>query len=437
MSSENPRPGVNLVGHFGARDGLGEVARQLAGALSEGGLEFTRIDAASPDGRGGHSLNLLCLNPHELPGFAAAVGEEFFAGRPTAGLWWWESPAFAPGLSWAFDYLDEVWVASRFVAEALGPSAPIPVHRVELPLSPAPPVAKGRAELGLPEDFLFLFVFDYLSTARKNPVGAIEGFARAFEPGSGAALVLKARNARRHPEGARQVREAAAAHLDVHVIERSLGEADKNAMIAACDCYLSLHRAEGFGLTIGEAMYFGRPVIATGWSGNLELMNGANSYAVDYSLRPVRDAWPYRPLGNWAEPDLDHAAELMRHVFASRDEAADRGKRAAEEIRQRRSSAAAGRTLVTRIEGLAQAGHRGRREPPLPATTSQRARRLVERGPDPSWRGRLNPLRWLRRALLRMLRPLTAHQREVDREILEAVTELERRVEELEDRLKP
>jgi glycosyltransferase involved in cell wall biosynthesis len=437
MSSEDAGLGLNLVGHFGARDGLGEVARQLARALAEGGLELARIDADSPNGRSRHALNLLCLNPHELPGFAAAVGEEFFAGRPTAGLWWWESPAFAPGLTWAFDYLDEVWVASHFVAEALAPSAPIPVHRVELPLSPAPPVAKGRAGLGLPDGFVFLFVFDYLSTARKNPLGAIESFGRAFEPESGASLVLKAHNPRRHPKAARLVREAAAAHPDVHLIERSLPDGEKNAMIAACDCYLSLHRAEGFGLTIAEAMYFARPVIATGWSGNLELMNEANSYAVDYSLRPVGDAWPYRPLGEWAEPHLDHAAELMRHVFASPDEAAERGRRAGKEVRERRSLASAGRTLVTRIEGLAQAGHRGRREPPLPVTTSQRARRLVERGPDPSWRGRLNPLRWLRRALLRMLRPLTAHQREVDREILEAVTELERRVEELEDRLKP
>jgi glycosyltransferase involved in cell wall biosynthesis len=379
----------------------------------------------------------LCLNPHELPGFAAAVGEEFFAGRPTAGLWWWEGPAFAPGLTWAFDYLDEVWVASRFVAEALEPAAPIPVHRVELPLSPVPPAAKGRAGLGLPDDFLFLFVFDYLSTARKNPLGAIESFRRAFEPGSGAALVLKAHDARRHPEAARRVREAAAAHPDVHLVERSLPEAEKNALISACDCYLSLHRAEGFGLTIAEAMYFARPVIATGWSGNLELMNDANSYAVDYSLQPVRDAWPYRPLGHWAEPDLDNAAELMRHVFAKRNEAAERGKLAAEEVRQRRSLAATGGTLVTRIERLAEGGQGRQREPAIPATTSQRARRLVERGPDPSWRARLNPLRWLRRALLRLLRPLTAHQREVDREILEAITELERRVEELEDRLQP
>jgi hypothetical protein len=104
-------------------------------------------------------VNLLCLNPDQLAGFAARAGESFFASRPTAGLWWWENPDFPLGLSWAFDYLDEVWVASRFIAEALVPSAPIPVHRVELPLTPAPPAQKARGELGLPEGFLFLFVF--------------------------------------------------------------------------------------------------------------------------------------------------------------------------------------------------------------------------------------------------------------------------------------
>ena len=426
---------VNLVGHLGARDGLGEAARQLGDALESAGVAVARIDASGGAPAAPHPLNLLCLNPDQLPGFAERAGERFFAGRPTAGLWWWEAPDFPLGLSWAFDYVDEVWVASRFIAEALRPRAPVPVHTVALPFSPLAPAAKSRSDLGLPEGFTFLFVFDYLSTARKNPIGAIESFERAFDGAADAHLVLKAHNPHRHPEAAARVREAAARNPRVRLIERSLPEADKNALIAACDCYLSLHRSEGIGLTIAEAMYFARPVIATGWSGNLELMNGTNSYAVDYSLRPVGEhAWPYRPSGEWAEPSLDHAAELMRHVLASPDEAAERGRRAAEQIRQERSPEVAGRSLLTRIEGLS-GGDGGQR--PLPSSTSQRARRLLERGPLPPWRGRGNPLRLLRRALLRALRPQTAHQQEVDREILEAVAELERRVEELERKQRP
>jgi glycosyltransferase involved in cell wall biosynthesis len=436
MSSDNAPAGVNLVGHLTARDGLGEAARQVGRALDSRGLNCARIEASSSAGLGPHPLNLLCLNPDQLPGFAARAGERFFRGRPTAGLWWWENPDFPLGLTWAFDYLDEVWVASSFIAEALAPRAPIPVHTVKLPVVPAPPAAKGRAELGLPDGFLFLFVYvdHYFSTPRKNPLGAIEAFRRAFAPGSGAVLALKSWNASRDPEAARRVREAAAAHPDVYLIERSLPEADKNAMIAACDCYLSLHRAEGFGLTIAEAMYFERPVIATGWSGNMDLMDGDSSYAVGYRLRPVGDdAWPYRPFGNWAEPDLDHAAELMRGAFDRPAEALERGRRASVRIRRERSAEAAGPALAERLLALAASGPRGR--PPLPQTTSQRARRLAERGPEPSRRGRLSPLRLLRRALLRILRPQASHQQEVDREILEALTELERRLEELEDRL--
>jgi glycosyltransferase involved in cell wall biosynthesis len=429
-------PGVNLVGHLEAHDGLGEAARQLAGALEAQGLDCARIEAAEANGAAPHRLNLLCLNPHQLPGFAARAGERFFAGRPTAGLWWWENPDFPSGLGWAFDYLDEVWVASSFIAAALEPSAPIPVRRIDLPVIPVPPAAADRDALGLPPGFLFLFVFDYLSAARKNPLGAIEAFRRAFEPGSGAALALKSWNASRNPAAARRVREAAAGHPDVHLIERSLPEAEKNAMIASCDCYLSLHRAEGFGLTIAEAMYFERPVIATGWSGNQELMDGRTSYAVSYGLRPVgADAWPYRSQGSWAEPDLDHAAGLMRGVFERPPEAAELGRLAGERMRRERSAAAAGRGLVERVMALAASGPRPR--PPLPPQASQRARRMVERGPEPSRRGRGNPLRFLRRALLRLLRPQTAHQQEVDREILEAVSELERRVEELEGRARP
>ena len=121
-------------------------------------------------------------------------------------------------------------------------------------------------------------------------------------------------------------------------------------MFAGCDCYVSLHRSEGFGNTLAEAMYLGKPVIATGYSGNMEFMTPQNSYPVDYTLRPVGDdAGPYPAAGEWAEPDVGHAARLMRHVFEDQEEAAERGRRAAEDLRRNHSAEAAGRAMSERI----------------------------------------------------------------------------------------
>jgi glycosyltransferase involved in cell wall biosynthesis len=130
--------------------------------------------------------------------------------------------------------------------------------------------------------------------------------------------------------------------------------AQKNAMLAACDCCVSLHRAEGFGLPLAEAMYFGRPTIATRYSGNLEFMTDENSYLVDHGMsRAGMAAEPYYPAeAEWAEPDVGHASRLMRRVFEQRDEAESRGRRAAADMRRDFSPQAAARTMTSRLDEI-------------------------------------------------------------------------------------
>jgi len=436
MPAKKHLPGVNLVGRLDGADGLGEAARQIGGALRAAGIEVRELqpgeEAVSADLL---PLSLICLNPDGLPALAAESGPELFA-RPTAGLWWWESSVFPRGLEWAFDYLDEVWVGSRFIAEALGPVAPIPVKRVTIPVCPLAPSCRSRSDLGLPGGFLFCFLFDYISVARKNPAAVLDAFASEFAPGEGAALVLKGSSPASNPPAAASLRGAAAPHPHVRLIEEILPAPDKNALIAACDCYVSLHRSEGFGLTIAEAMYFGRPVIATGWSGSQELIDDECAYSVEYELHPVtelgEDPWPYRPLGEWAEPDRSAAAALMRRVFENREEGEGRGRAASKRVRSERSSEATAGALAERVSELASHPPGGGRATPLPDSTSHRARRLVERGPAPGPRGPRNPMRAARSGLLRALRPFTAHQREVDVELLEVLAELEARLARLE-----
>lgn len=366
--------GVNVVGYLEAELGVGEAARQLIGALESQGVPVARIGRWLEDTRNDHpfahqpaptqgpfGVNLLCENAAFTPEAVAELGRPFFEGRYTVGLWFWEVTSFPEEWDRSFGFVDEVWVASEHVASAIRSRSPVPVTRISLPVEPETPEPLGRAELGLPSGFCFLLVFDYNSVLeRKNPLGLVEAFERAFGSADGVALVLKAINGDRHPEARDRVRAAAAAHPCVHLVEDFLPARRKNALIASCDCYVSLHRSEGFGLTLAEAMYFERPVIATAYSGNLEFMTPENSYPVGCDLRRIGSgSEPYPAEGEWADPDLSEAAALMRRVVEHRDEAAERGWRAGEDIRRTHSRQAAARAMRERLGAIDAFASRG------------------------------------------------------------------------------
>jgi glycosyltransferase involved in cell wall biosynthesis len=188
---------------------------------------------------------------------------------------------------------------------------------------------------------------------RKNPLGLITAFTEAFAPGTGAALLIKTINADQHPSEHDLLLADAARHPDIRVQEGYLDPRVKNALLASCDCYVSLHRAEGFGLTLAEAIYFGCPVIGTGYSGNLDFMSEENSCLVDFELIPIgRGAGPYPAEGEWAEPDLDHAARLMREAFDDPARSREIGARGAADIRRTHSREAAGSVMRRRLEAI-------------------------------------------------------------------------------------
>jgi len=441
--------GVNMAGYFEAVLGVGEHARLIAAALGAVGVPVAPIGLRAhqaPEGerfpsRGVespiHPVNLISVNADVLPYFARDVGPGFFMGRYTIGLWAWEVTPFPEEFAGAFDHLDEVWVLSEHVARALRPVSPVPVLTAPLPIRVPPFEPLSRGELGVPEGFLFLFCFDHNSvTERKNPLGLIEAFGRAFAPGSGAALVIKTLNGEQHPEEHRQLVEAGATHPDVHVVDGTWPRERKDALIASCDCYVSLHRAEGFGITIAEAIWLGKPVVATGYGGNLDFTRPDSAYLVDHRLIPIGPGLdPYPPDGEWADPDLDHAARLMREVFERPDEARERARRGQADLRARRSLVAAGTELarrLTRVQAFAasgsSAGLAGRQRI---ADTSRVAKRIRE-GPGPA-----NPHRFararegIRQAVLRMLKPYAAHQQMIDNEILSAIHTLDGGVQSL------
>ena len=362
---KGPRPGgVNVVGYMGAALGLGEVARNLAEALEGAGVpvaavtnpatasrELYEFDCVTPDAAP-YDLNLFVVTADVLAPLAGRLGADFFAERRSIGLWFWEAERFRPGAPTpATVLLDEVWAPSAFVRGAVDAAVPErPVETVPIPVPvPTPPNGIDRSVLGLPEDrFVFLFMFDYFSVMkRKNPLGLIDAYRRAFAPSDGATLVLKSINGSARLADLEAVRAAAAGRPDIVVWDEYLPPDRHAAMLGCCDVYVSLHRAEGLGLTMAEAMALGKPVVATGYSGNLEFMNDDVAFLVSSTLVPIgAGVDPYPADARWADPDLEHAAVLMRTIFDDRARAAEVGRRAADLIRSRWSASTVGPRLA-------------------------------------------------------------------------------------------
>ena len=199
--------GVNLAGYLDATLGVGEAARNVANALAAAGVAVSTLrlssrdapaDRAAPaDAESAHAITLVCANPEGMDGARDELGADAFAGRRVIGMWWWEVAALPQRWLRAFDLVDEVWTGSRFVADVFAAVAPVPVVHVPLPVPDPVASPAGREALGLPrERFLFGLVYDYASVAaRKNPLGLIEAFARAFADDDGVGLVLKMRGA--------------------------------------------------------------------------------------------------------------------------------------------------------------------------------------------------------------------------------------------------
>lgn len=435
--------GVNVVGYFRSELGTGEAARQVVGALDAEKIPLLPIHGQFiPLSRQGHSyatatpeeavfpLNLICMNADMLPEFAKQAGGDFFAGRYSIGLWFWEIAHFPEQWRNSFPLLEEVWAPTAHIASALEPVATVPVTTVRIPVAPPELEPRSRADLGLPEDrFLFLFSFDYLSVfKRKNPLAVVDAFTRAFVPGEGAGLLIKCINSDRDPDAHARLRAAVASHPDVELMDRYLSPADNSSLSALCDAYVSLHRAEGFGLGMAEAMTLGKPVIATSYSGNLDFMSPSNSLLVDHQLVPIGSgADPYPPDASWAEPDTAHASRLMRQLFDDPQRARELGASAAADIRRTHSPEAAGQIMRRRLESILATGHPravadlALKRPAIATLPAQ-----LWHGPSSSTHhGRGRAARELaRKGMLRLIRPYTSYQKTVDTLVLDALEDL-------------
>jgi len=330
--SERPF-GVNIVGFPQGVLGIGEDARMAARALEIAGIPRVLVNApmagpAKIDHSADHllsadlqyGLSVFCLPPPEMLRLALEGGRKLVeTDTYRIGAWPWELPQWPSAFGKLQRLVDEIWAQSKFVQSALARQGETPVHHMPMAVTIPAPVAPDRKRLGLPEeDFLFYLMFDGNSwLTRKNPVAGIMAFTQAFAKGkSGVSLVVKAMNVRDDDPTWRRVRELAASDDRIHIVSERLNRQDTIDFMACCNAYISLHRSEGFGRVIAEAMALGQPVVATNFSGNVDFCDEGTAFLVDGELVPLRPGdYLFHEGQYWCEPDVGIAAAQMARVF--------------------------------------------------------------------------------------------------------------------------
>lgn len=329
--------GIAVAGELSRASGLGEGARLILRGLRHVGVPHWQIDigdllpahtqdfaVASEVPPPGAPL-LLHVNGPLLPLVMLRLPRSIVLERRIIGYWLWELPALPPDWRAASRFVHEVWVPSDFIARAVEPLLPGRVRVVPFPLAIArpEPAALDRAAFGLPGDAVVVLVSFNLASSfeRKNPLAAIAAFRAAFADRADRLLLLKVGNREHAPEDFARIVEAVGGAPNIRLETRTLPAAELHALTAACDVVLSLHRSEGFGLVLAEAMLLRKPVIATGWSGNMTFMDAQSSALVDYRLVPARDPRRVYVGADWAEPD---EASAVAHLRRLADDAAAR-----------------------------------------------------------------------------------------------------------------
>ena len=292
-----------------------------------------------------------------------------------------------------------------------------------LPLAPVPASAPDRARFGLdPDAFTFLFSYDYNSVfKRKNPLGAVAAFKAAFGDDPGVQLVLKCINHDKDEENHDRLRIAIEGAPNIRLIAGYLDVVDKHVLAASCDAFVSLHRSEGFGLGLAEAMMLGKPVVATDYGGSRDFLDEGTGFPVRYGIVPVGDdAWPYPPELTWADPDLDDAARQLRAVVADPTRARALAARGADRLRRMHNPHTAGVRMARRLATID-----GRRDAPPPPTAmagiaapGDELLARIDRGPVPPPHSPLGGAgRFARKLALRLMKPYTAHARTVQHDL--------------------
>jgi glycosyltransferase involved in cell wall biosynthesis len=365
--------GINVVGYGFSQLGIGEDARcavancdaaripaslyNLPLKIASGG--GNRAYASRVDDRLPRNVSLYCLPLPEFARALLAMPPDLRKGRYQIVSPPWELPHCPRELAPLLDFADEFWAPSRFIAKAFKEATDKPVLHMPPSVNLPPASGKGRKDFGLPGDaFLFLFIFDWLSwPQRKNPEAAIKAFLRAFPRRENVGLVIKTMNAPKNAKKPHAFLPARELGKRLHILEDTLCAPDIAALYRCCDAYVSLHRSEGFGRTIAEAMLARLPVVATNFSGNTDFCFETTAFLVNGPLKPLREGeylfWKDQA---WCDPSIEEAAAQMRLCASNGTLAREKADNAFAHITSVHSDENAGRHYRKRLEELYQSG---------------------------------------------------------------------------------
>ncbi|MGG4400604.1 glycosyltransferase [Paenibacillus amylolyticus] len=361
--------GINLVGYSRAEMGIGESCRIAArsidatGQINFGIINFKGTNSARMNDmtwvhkettKPTYNVNLFHINAEQMMEIYSHYGNSIFEKRYNIGYWHWELPDFPDNWKESFNLVDEIWVPSTFVADSIAQKSPVPVVKIPHSIEVSVRDMRERSYFNLPQDvFLFLTMYDLKSfQERKNPMASIRAFQTAFLPeDESVGLVVKVNGVGYAKEDLEELYDLIGEYKNIYVIEGTLTRNDTNALIFVTDSYISLHRSEGFGLGLAEAMYLGKPAVGTGWSSNLDFMKHDNSCIVRYTLVDLkRDFGPYKAYQYWADPDIEHAAYYMRKLREDKSYYEQVSLRGEEYIKQNYSPHIIGRLIQKRLE---------------------------------------------------------------------------------------
>jgi glycosyltransferase involved in cell wall biosynthesis len=360
--------GVNLVGYSRAEMGIGESCRIAAKSINAAEIPFGVINFTGTNSARMHdttwmhkemlepkyNLNVYHINAEQMIEIYAHYGNSIFKDRYNIGFWHWELPDFPDDWKESFNLVDEIWAPSTFVVDSIAIKSPVPVVKIPHSIEVEITEIRDRRYFGIPEQsFLFLTMYDLKSyQERKNPQASIRSFQLAFEPDDlSAGLVIKVNSAEQGSKELEELHQLIGVYKNIYLVDKTLSRNDTNALISVTDSYVSLHRSEGFGLGLAEAMFLGKPVIGTNWSSNTDFMDHNNSCLVDYSLiRLNHDHGPYKAYQHWADPSVEHASRYMRRLCDDKNFYKEISSKAEEHIKQNYSPAAIGEMIKRRLE---------------------------------------------------------------------------------------
>jgi glycosyltransferase involved in cell wall biosynthesis len=362
--------GVNFIGYSKGELGLGQAMRSMAFAAKRALIPFVvrqfkvritssqsnkALDVYASD-QCKYPINIICVNPDMLYRLPLWVSYLEWTKTYNIGYWFWELENFPDSWKYATHMVDEIWVSTEFIAEAMRKSGK-KVVKIPFPLEfEMPPEYLNKEYFGInANEFTFIFSFDFNSVPeRKNPQATVKAFKKAFPDGNNTArLILKTMNGSHYSKYREGLERLIDKDPRIEIRDEYLSQDEMRGLIRSCDCYISLHRAEGLGLGLAEAMYLGKPTIATGYSGNTEFMNKQNSVLVPFDMVQVPlGAYPNSEGQIWAEPRIFEASRSMKKIAVDKSIAVALGGKAALDIRGNHSYAKVGDLISIELDRI-------------------------------------------------------------------------------------